>query len=115
MAPRGRTRSAASRYFCAHGGLPSPRTGHLRYPRRFRHSHAARSVDSRLTVLPAGRIPDRILGSIAVCFGATFPVPSFRSKTVRQPIWNDGNPTDFGDKCHKMKGIPLIDGELFWG
>jgi hypothetical protein len=41
-----------------------------------------------------------------------FPVLSFRSKTVRQPNRIADDLNHAGGKCHKMKGIPLIDGEL---
>src|SRR5882762_8982907 len=76
MAPRGRTRPAASRYFCAHGGLPPPRPGHLRYPCGFGWSPAARSV--------------------IFFFALILPVLPFRSKTVRQPNRIAGVLTDFG-------------------
>jgi hypothetical protein len=43
------------------------------------------------------------------------PVLSFRSKTVRQPNRTGRDLTDSGGKCHKMKGIQVIDGELVQG
>src|SRR3981189_475118 len=115
MAPRGRTRPAASRYFCAHGGLPPSRSGHLRYPCGFGRSPAARSVIFKIfpfSVPPLGGIPDRVLRSITICMAKILPVLSFRSKTVRQPNRIASDLTDFGGKFHEMNGIPMIDGEL---
>src|SRR5260370_38353399 len=84
VAPRGRTRPATSRHFCAHGGLPPSRPCYLRYLGGFRRSPSARSVTSFfLAYLPPGEF--RMRPFLAPSSAAISPVLSFRSKTVRQP------------------------------
>src|SRR5713226_8246664 len=104
VAPRVRARSAVARYFCAYGGLPASRAGHLRYSSRFRHSPTARAVNSPVSVQTRGRISELILRRIPPCVGAGFPVPSFRSKIVRQPNRNASVLTGFGGQVSQNEG-----------